>query len=72
MSLVRQGLWRLIRVKRKYADDEANTETATILQMFLGGPGAPTPSGRAIHWHADPTSALSSSTRTPSARRFHS
>ena len=22
--------------------------------MYLGGPGAPTPSGRAIHWHADP------------------
>ena len=22
--------------------------------MFLGGPGAPTAAGRAIHWHADP------------------
>ena len=31
-----------------------NTETMTILQMLLGGPGEPTPSGRAIHWHADP------------------
>ena len=30
------------------------TETATILQMFVGGPGAPTAAGRAIHWHADP------------------
>ena len=44
----------IIRVKRDYADDETNTETATILQLFLGGPGAPTPSGRAIHWHSDP------------------
>ena len=44
----------VIKVKRTYADDDANSETATILQMFLGGPGRPTSSGRAIHWHADP------------------
>ena len=43
-----------IRIKREYADDEANTETSTILQLHVGGPGAPTPDGRAIHWHADP------------------
>ena len=43
-----------IRIKREYADDEANTETATILQLHVGGPGLPTPGGRAIHWHADP------------------
>ena len=44
----------VIKVKRTYADDDANSETATILQMFVGGPGRPTSSGRAIHWHADP------------------
>lgn len=44
----------VIRVKREYADDDVNTETTTILQMFVGGPGRPTSSGRAIHWHADP------------------
>ena len=44
----------VVRVKREYADDETNTETATILQLFVGGPGAPTAAGRAIHWHADP------------------
>ena len=49
-----KGFGDVVRVKREYAEDEANTETATILQMFIGGPGAPTPSGRAIHWHADP------------------
>ena len=49
-----KGFGDAIRVAREYAEDEANTETATILQMFIGGPGAPTPSGRAIHWHADP------------------
>ena len=49
-----KGFGDVVRVKRDYADDETNTETATILQMLLGGPGAPTPSGRAIHWHADP------------------
>jgi len=49
-----KGFGDIVRVKREYADDETNTETATILQLFLGGPGAPTPAGRAIHWHADP------------------
>jgi len=43
-----------LRVKREYADDESNTETTTIMQMHVGGPGRPTASGRAIHWHADP------------------
>ena len=41
-------------VKREYADDEANTETVTTLQMMVGGSGRKTSSGRAIHWHADP------------------
>ncbi len=44
----------VIKVKREYADDDANSETTTILQMLVGGPGRPTSSGRAIHWHADP------------------
>ncbi len=40
-----------IRVMREYADDEANSETRTVLQMHLGAsPSSP----RAIHWHADP------------------
>jgi hypothetical protein len=41
-----------IRVFREYADDEANTETITVLQMHLGGPAA---GGRSIHKHADPS-----------------
>ena len=41
-----------IRVIREYADDEANTETMTVLQMHLGGPAA---GGRNIHKHADPS-----------------
>jgi nitrate/TMAO reductase-like tetraheme cytochrome c subunit len=49
-----KGSGDIVRVKREYAEDETNSETSTILQLFLGGPGAPTPSGRAIHWHADP------------------
>ena len=40
-----------IRVIREYADDEANTETMTVLQMLMG---VTTASARAIHWHADP------------------
>ena len=43
-----------VRVVREFADDETNTETITVLQMHLGGPGQPTPVGRAIHWHSDP------------------
>src|SRR5262245_11330130 len=42
----------LIRTIREYADDEANTETATTLLMHVGGG---TSSPRAIHWHADPS-----------------
>jgi hypothetical protein len=40
-----------LRVIRSYADDDASTETTTALQMHLG---MGSPSGRAIHWHADP------------------
>jgi NapC/NirT cytochrome c family protein len=39
-----------VRVIREYADDEANTESVTVLQMHVGG----APSVRAIHWHANP------------------
>jgi hypothetical protein len=43
-----------IRVIREYADDEANAETVTMLQMHVGGaPSSPSP-GPAIHRHADP------------------
>ena len=42
----------VVRVIREYADDEANTETVTTLLMHLGRGGS---SGRAIHWHADPS-----------------
>jgi nitrate/TMAO reductase-like tetraheme cytochrome c subunit len=41
-----------IRVVREYADDEANTETMTVLQMHMSVTKA---SPRAIHWHADPS-----------------
>lgn len=44
-----------IRVIREYADDEANTETVTVLQMFMGGP---TSGGHSIHWHADPANKI--------------
>jgi len=40
-----------IRVIREYAEDEASTETITVLQMHLGKTVA---SERTIHWHADP------------------
>jgi NapC/NirT cytochrome c family, N-terminal region len=40
-----------VRVIRAYGDDEKNTETLTVLQMFVNRSAAST---RAIHWHADP------------------
>jgi hypothetical protein len=48
------GLGERTRFIHEYADDEANSETLTELQMHVGGPGQRTASGRAIHWHADP------------------
>jgi NapC/NirT cytochrome c family protein len=44
-----------VRVVREYADDESNTETVTVLQMFMGGP---TSGGHSIHWHADPANRI--------------
>ena len=40
-----------VRVFREYGDDEKNTETVSVLEMHMGGPGS---HGRSIHWHADP------------------
>jgi len=40
-----------IKVIREYADDEANTETMSALQMRLSVTSS---SERAIHWHANP------------------
>jgi nitrate/TMAO reductase-like tetraheme cytochrome c subunit len=54
-----------VRIVRQYADDETNSETTTILQMHLGGPGQPTDSGRAIHWHADPRIKITYVTTDP-------
>jgi hypothetical protein len=45
----------VIRVKREYADDEASSETMTILLMHVGRANS---SGRAIHWHADPATRV--------------
>ena len=53
-----RGIGDRLRVIREFADDEANSETATILQLHVGGPGQPTAAGRAIHWHADPRIAI--------------
>jgi hypothetical protein len=40
-----------IRVTREYAADAANTETMTVLQLYMSVTAT---SARAIHWHADP------------------
>jgi hypothetical protein len=39
-----------VRVIREYADDEANTESITTLQLHMN---ATSESARAIHWHAN-------------------
>jgi hypothetical protein len=64
-----RGFGERIRVIREFADDETNAETATILQMHVGGPGQPTAAGRAIHWR-HPASTSPSSRPTRIGRRF--
>ena len=44
-----------IDVIREFADDQANTETVTVLQMHMSVSKA---SARAIHWHADPSTRV--------------
>jgi hypothetical protein len=51
-----------IRVIREYADDEANAETTTVLQMHVGEGSA---AKRAIHWHADPNIKIEYVTTDP-------
>jgi len=40
-----------LKIETRYADDEANSETKTVLLMKVGGQQAGTSSG--IHWHVD-------------------
>ena len=49
-----RGFGDRLSVIREFADDETNSQTTTLLRMYVGGPGQPTAAGRAIHWHADP------------------
>jgi nitrate/TMAO reductase-like tetraheme cytochrome c subunit len=49
-----RSLGNMLHVSHQYGDDEANSDTVTAMMLHVGGPGAPTTSGRAIHWHADP------------------
>ena len=40
-----------MRTIREYADDEKGTETATVLQLHVGGGRADLAAGSGIHWH---------------------
>jgi len=40
-----------LKVVREYADDEKSTETATTLQLHVGGGRAALGAGSGIHWH---------------------
>jgi hypothetical protein len=44
----------LIRRKAEYADDEANSETVTTLQLKVGGGSERTGGATGIHWHTNP------------------
>jgi hypothetical protein len=63
------GLGDIVRVKREYADDETNTETATILQLFLGVPVRRRRAAAASTGTPIPTCGSNSSTPTGSGRR---
>jgi hypothetical protein len=40
-----------VKVIREYADDETSTETATTIQVHVGGGSAAYGAGKGIHWH---------------------
>ena len=40
-----------VKVIYEHADDEANTQTMTIVRLHVGGPVTGTGSGTGIHWH---------------------
>jgi hypothetical protein len=61
-----------VRVIREFADDETNTETTTVLQMHLGGPGQPTPVAGRSTGTPIRGSTLPMSRPTCSGRRFPS
>ena len=52
----------VIRVKREFASDEHNTESTTVLLMHVGRANR---TGRAIHWHADPTTHIEFASADP-------
>ena len=52
----------VVRVKREYGDDDQNTETLTVLLMHVGRVN---PTGRAIHWHADPATRVEFASADP-------
>jgi hypothetical protein len=43
---------------REYADDEANTESDTTLQLHIGGGGERVQTGEGIHWHVYPGNVI--------------
>jgi hypothetical protein len=58
----------VIRVKREYADDEANSETMTVLLMHVGRANS---SQRAIHWHADPATRIEFAAADPARQTIN-
>jgi NapC/NirT cytochrome c family, N-terminal region len=53
-----------VRVVREYGDDEANTESATTLQLHVGS-GSDTMGAQGIHWHMAPSTRVSYITTDP-------
>ena len=47
-----------LRVIREYADDKKSTETATTLQVHVGGGRAELGAGAGIHWHMNIDNAI--------------
>ena len=53
-----------VRQVREYADDEANTETTTTLQLHVGS-GSDSIGAHGIHWHMAPSTKVSYITTDP-------
>ena len=48
----------MLKVIREYADDEANSETVTTLQLHVGGGAHAANAGSGIHWHMNVSNTI--------------
>ena len=58
-----------VRQIREYAEDEANTETTTTLQLHVGS-GSDSTGAHGIHWHMAPSTKVTYITTDPKREKI--